>query len=98
MSEEKETIILRVSPELKKAVKTAAALDHRKMANFIESVLLGDQRVKKALVQAESKSLENDAEKEKESPRREKEKKNTQKIKEQKEEQEVTLERMKHNF
>ena len=62
MSEEKETIFLRVSPELKRAVKIAATLEHRKMANFVEAVLLENPKVKEALGQEEqegSKNLEN---------------------------------------
>lgn len=102
MSEEKETIFLRVSPELKRAVKIAATLEHRKMANFVEAVLFANPKVKEALEQGleqeESKNSENNAKEEKESLKQEKGKKSVQKTEKKKEEQEVSLERMKHSF
>ena len=99
MSEEKETIFLRVSPELKRAVKIAATLEHRKMANFVEAVLLENPKVKEALGQEEqegSKNLENNEKEEKESLKQEKRKKNVQMP--EKKEKEVHLEGLKHNF
>ena len=102
MSEEKETIFLRVSPELKRAVKIAATLEHRKMANFVEAVLLENPKVKEVLGQGlrqeeqeGSKNLENNEKEEKESLKQEKRKKSVQK---EKKEQEVHLEGMKHSF
>lgn len=98
MSEEKETIFLRVSPELKRAVKIAATSEHRKMANFVEAVLFANPKVKEALEQEGSKNSENNAKEEKESLKQEKGKESVQKTEKKKEEQEVNLERMKHSF
>lgn len=100
MSEEKETIFLRVSPDLKRAVKIAATSEHRKMANFVEAVLLENPKVKEALKQGlepeGSKNPKNDIEEKKESFKQEKKKKSVQKP--EKKEQEVHLEGMKHSF
>lgn len=52
MDEAKDAkIIMRVSPELKKAIRVAAASENRKMSNFILTTLLEHPKVKKALNQ-----------------------------------------------
>lgn len=51
MNKEKVNILLKISPELKEAIKIAAISEHRTMTNFIESIILSNPEVKKALEQ-----------------------------------------------
>lgn len=59
MSEAKDTtIIMRVSPELKEAIKVAAASENRKMSNFILTILLEHPKVK-AVLDKEKREIQN---------------------------------------
>lgn len=92
MSEAKDTtIIMRVSPELKEAIKVAAASENRKMSNFILTTLLEHPKVKAVLDEKKEKSQPV-------FPDLEEKQKAIEELESKKEEITLNLSNMKHNL
>lgn len=92
MSEAKDTtIIMRVSPDLKEAIRVAAASENRKMSNFILTTLLEHPKVKAVLDEKKEKS-------EPVFPDSEEKQKAIEELESKKEEITLNLSNMKHNL